>query len=320
MLKRTFQLAAVPAAFALILAGCGGEDAETQPVSGEENSSGTEATSSEGTYTVKHHLGEAEIPENPEKVVVLSHVSWEGSLLSVGVQPHAVMAYDNEWPPHLTEELQETEALPYTEEINPEEMLALDPDLLIISDRYAPLYEQLSDTIPTVVVEIGGDWKEDHLLVTEAVGKKEEGQQVIDDLQAKAEDIGQRIKEEVGDETFMGVAINREDIRVYGTKDHAVNTLLYEDIGLTPAEGLPEEFGENVSIEGLAKYNPDHIIDLTFFNSGEYYESVKDSEVWNGLNAVQNDQVHTISTTWGFWDPIEREKGLEEIENLLLRE
>ncbi len=90
-------------------------------------------------------------------------------------KPYAVMAYDNEFPPHLKDELEGVKALPYADEFSPEQIIDLDPDLLIISDRYKPLYDQLADTIPTVVIEVGGDWKEDHLKITEAVGKLEEG-------------------------------------------------------------------------------------------------------------------------------------------------
>ncbi|MRX73241.1 ABC transporter substrate-binding protein [Bacillus lacus] len=293
------------------------QQAATEEQGGEEPAATEEET--EETRTVEHLFGKAEVPAEPKKVVLLSHVSWEGSLVSVGVKPYAVMAYDNEFPPHLTEELQGVTALPYADEINSEEILKLDPDLLIISDRYKPLYDQLSKTIPTVVVEVGGDWKEDHLKVAEAVGKLDEGEKVIEDLEKEAEEIGASIREKVGEETFMAVSINKKDIRVYGRNNHATNALLFDDIGLKPAENIPEDFGENISIEGLANYNPDHIIDVTYFNSGEFYDSVTSGEVWNSLNAVKNGNVHTLTTTWGFWDPIERQKGLEEIKELLVK-
>lgn len=305
----------------LVLSGCGnGEEAATEAAEKKEKEKVEEKAAAEQTRTVEHLYGEAEVPAEPKKVILLSHVSWEGSLVSVGVKPFAVMAYDNEFPPHLTEELAGAKALPYADEINTEEIVKLDPDLLIISDRYKPLYDQLSETIPTVVVEVGGDWKEDHLKVAEAVGKLDEGKKIIEDLEREAEEIGNAIREKTGGETFMAVAINKKDIRVYGRTNHATNSLLFDDLKLTPAENLPEDFGENISIEGLAKYNPDHILDVSYFNSGEYYDSVTEGEVWKSLKAVQNDNVHTLSTTWGFWDPIERQKGLKEIEALLLGE
>ncbi|MDV2686558.1 ABC transporter substrate-binding protein [Alkalihalophilus lindianensis] len=328
-MKKSVKLWALLCVFVIVtLTACGsGEETaavvekETSEVETEQQDDSTvDEEVAEGTFTVEHIYGETEVPVNPEKVVVLSHVSWEGSLVSVGVKPYAVMAYDSEFPPHLIEELEGVEALPYADEINPEEIVQLNPDLLIISDRYEPLYEQLSDSIPTVVVEVGGDWKDDHLKVTEAVGKLDEGQKVINKLENEAEEIGNRIRESVGEETFMAVSINKKDIRVYGRNNHATNALLFDDLKLTPAENIPEDFGENISIEGLVKYNPDHIIDVTYFNSGEYYDSITQGEVWNGLEAVKKDNVHTLTTTWGFWDPIEREKGLQEIEELLLNE
>lgn len=311
----------------LVLTACGnGEKTASNAEENKEEQAAEEVNETEQeeqvaeTRKVKHLYGEAEVPMNPEKIVLLSHVSWEGSLVSVGVKPHAVMAYDNEFPPHLTEELAGVTALPYADEINTEEIVKLNPDLLIISDRYKPLYDALAEAIPTVVVEVGGDWKEDHLKVAEAAGKLEEGKKVIEDLEKEAEDIGNRIREKVGEETFMAVGINKKDIRVYGTTNHATNSLLFDDLKLKPTENLPEDFGENISIEGLVKYDPDHIIDVTYFNSGEYYDSVTQGEVWKNLRAVQNDKVHTLTTTWGFWDPIERQKGLKEIETLLLGE
>jgi len=313
--KKSFALLSVVfMIFLLVLTGCGNGDEASFSEAAEKK----EGEKTEETRTVEHLYGEAEVPAEPKKVILLSHVSWEGSLVSVGVKPYAVMAYDNEFPPHLTQELEGVKALPYADEINTEEIVKLDPDLLIISDRYKPLYDQLSETIPTVVVEVGGDWKEDHLKVAEAVGKLDKGKKVIEDLEKEAEEIGTRVREKMGDETFMAVAINKKDIRVYGRTNHATNSLLFDDLKLTPAENLPEDFGENISIEGLAKYNPDHILDVSYFNSGEFYDSVTQGEVWKSLNAVKNDNVHTLTTTWGYWDPIERQKGLKEIESLLL--
>ncbi|MGD6831833.1 ABC transporter substrate-binding protein [Sutcliffiella halmapala] len=314
-MKKSFALLSVVfMMFLLVLTGCGNGDEASSSEAAEKKEEGK----NEETRTVEHLYGEAEVPAEPKKVILLSHVSWEGSLVSVGVKPYAVMAYDNEFPPHLTEELEGVKALPYADEINTEEIVKLDPDLLIISDRYKPLYDQLSETIPTVVVEVGGDWKEDHLKVAEAVGKLDEGKKVIEDLDKEAEEIGTRVREKMGDETFMAVAINKKDIRVYGRTNHATNSLLFDDLKLTPAENLPEDFGENISIEGLAKYNPDHILDVSYFNSGEFYDSVTQGQVWKSLNAVKNNNVHTLTTTWGYWDPIERQKGLKEIESLLL--
>ena len=115
----------------LVLAACsGGENtASTGEANKEENSKTEEQQETVAeTRTVEHLYGEAEVPMNPEKIVLLSHVSWEGSLVSVGVKPHAVMAYDNEFPPHLTEELEGVTALPYADEIDPEEIVKLNPD------------------------------------------------------------------------------------------------------------------------------------------------------------------------------------------------
>ncbi|QPC48136.1 ABC transporter substrate-binding protein [Mangrovibacillus cuniculi] len=313
-MKKKLLSISLATALTLLLTAC--SENKNAPVS-ENKTENTTVSETNETRTIQHFLGESEVPANPEKVIVLSHVSWEGTLVSLNHTPHAVMAYDGEFAPHLVEKLAETEAIPYADELDPEQILALDPDLVIMSERYEPIYNALSEAIPTVVVEVGGDWKEDHLLIADAIGKKEEGQKVIDELDQKAKDTATLLKDKLGDQKVMAVSINKKDIRVYGTKNHAVNSLLFDDMGLTPADGLPEDFGVNISLEGLSTFNPDVIFDVTYFNSGEYFDSVVNSDVWNSLNAVKEGKVFTLSTTWGFWDPIEREKGMEEIARYL---
>lgn len=265
------------------------------------------------TRTIKHFKGEVEIPANPERVIVLAHVSWEGSLLSVGVKPVAAVTFDGEFAPHLAAQLEGAHKLEYTIEPDLEEILALEPDLLIVSDRFEKVYEQLGKIAPTVMVEVGGDWKEDHLKITEAVGKLQEGLSVIEELNEKAKVAREKLADIVADKTVLSVAINRENIRVYGRTSHAMNALLYDDLQLTPPEGIPYGFGANISVEGLTTFDADFILDSTYFNSTDYYKSVKDGNVWNSLRAVKDDNVLTLTNVWGFWDPIERSNGLDEI-------
>lgn len=265
------------------------------------------------TRKIRHYKGEIEIPANPERVIVLSHVSWEGSLLSVGVKPVAAVTFDGEFAPHLAVHLEGTHKLEYTVEPDLEEILALEPDLLIVSDRFDKVYEQLLKIAPTVMIEVGGDWKEDHLKITEAVDKLEDGLKVIEELNDKAKVTREKLADIVADKTVLSVAINRENIRVYGRTDHAMNALLYDDLQLTPPAGIPYGFGENISVEGLTTFDADFIIDSTYFNSGDYYNSVVKGNVWKGLKAVKDDNVFTLTNVWGFWDPIERSNGMDEI-------
>lgn len=297
------------------IAACSGGQTVSNDKQEEENVTETQENEQEvnATRTIKHLKGEREIPANPERVIVLSHVSWEGSLLSVGVKPIAAVTFDGEFAPHLADELAGVHPLEYATEPELEEILQLNPDLLIVSDRFDKVYEQLEKIAPTVMIEVGGDWKEDHLKICEAVGKLEEGHKVIEELSEKAKAAREQLAEKVADKTVLSVAINRDNIRVYGRTNHAMNALLYDDLQLTPPEGIPYDFGENISVEGLSAFNPDFIIDSTYFNSGEYYDSVVEGNVWNSLEAVKNGHVYTLTNIWGFWDPIERSKGIDEI-------
>ncbi|UOE93588.1 ABC transporter substrate-binding protein [Alkalihalobacillus sp. LMS39] len=301
-----------------------GEQEEKEPVATEETpqEEPEEQPEEEVEATervVEHMKGETAVPATPERVIVISHVSWEGSLLSVGVKPIAAMTFDDEFAPHLADQLEGVEPIPFDNEVNLEKLLELEPDLLIVSDRFDQVYDELTKIAPTIMIEVGGDWKEDHLKTTEAVGKLEEGQKVIEELDEKAAEASEKLQEALGEKTVMALSINKEDIRVFGRTDHAMNNLLYDDLKLNPYDGIPEGFGENISLEGLTVFDPDYMLDISYFRDTDYFSSVMDSEVWNNLTAVKNDNVYTLDNNWGFWDPIERANGMDEIVELFVK-
>ena len=167
----------------LVLAGCsgGGGDAE-------ESASGV---------SVDTMFGSVEVPEDPQKVVALGWGDAE-TALALGVQP--VGASDwvefggkgvGPWAEDLYDEAPEIIA---TLEPDYEKVAALEPDLILDtkSSGDQERYDRLSEIAPTVGAPEGGDNYLTTLdqqvdLVSQALGKDEEGKKLLADLDQKYE-------------------------------------------------------------------------------------------------------------------------------------
>jgi iron complex transport system substrate-binding protein len=187
--RRTIAVLAATAAAALALAGCsaaGSEGADSP-------------ATSDGTFpvTIEHAFGETEIPEAPERVATWGWGSTEAAL-AVGVVPVAIAqqsygANDEGVLPWVADELDELgaetpvvltddgEAPPY------EEIVEAAPDVILApySGITEEQYELLSEIAPTVAYPDEAwttPWRETVTIVGTALGKADEAQAVLDDL------------------------------------------------------------------------------------------------------------------------------------------
>lgn len=190
--RRTIAVLAAAAAAALTLAGCSAAGSE-----GAESSA-----ASDGTFpvTIEHAFGETEIPEAPERVVTWGWGSTEAAL-AVGVVPVAIAqqsygANDEGVLPWVADKLDELgedtpailtddgEAPPY------EEIVEAAPDVILApySGITEEQYELLSEIAPTVAYPEEAwttPWRETVTIVGTALGKSDEAQGVLDDLDAE---------------------------------------------------------------------------------------------------------------------------------------
>ena len=167
----------------LVLAGCSG--------------GGGDAGGTASGPTVDTKFGSVEVPQDPQKVVALGWGDAE-TALALGVQP--VGASDwvefggkgvGPWAEDLYDEAPEIIA---TMEPDYEKIAALEPDLILDtkSSGEQERYDRLSEIAPTVGAPEGGDnylttMDQQVDLVSQALGKEDEGEKLLDDLDKKYE-------------------------------------------------------------------------------------------------------------------------------------
>lgn len=292
----------------------------------KNNSSETpeNTTAGEETRVVTDAKGEVTIPANPQKIVDLSGNSDILSILGYKVIGTANSdAYDyTKFPTYLEETLQGAKILGYSmqDTMDVEAIIALEPDLIIISTYQEKMYEQLKDVAPTVMIELAQmNWKEDVLSVAKVFGKEAEANAWLEAYEAKAEEVGKKIRETYGEDTSY-LAFLASGGQFFVFDGAGFGSVLYEDLGLKKPEGMPEQ--ENISLpvvnyEGLAAIDADVIFAI---GTDEDMAALKANSVWNGLTPVKEGKVVELPSSPYFnqgYSCIGRSLLLDEIAEML---
>lgn len=153
------------------------------------------------TVTIDHALGEAEITEQPERVVTLGQGSTE-TAVALGVTPVGTESYD--WGaddsgqlPWVREAIEDDgyegdpdlpELITGGEDVDPEEIAALDPDLVLAlwSGITQQQYDQISDIAPTVAYPEQPwtiEWQDQITTIATALGQEDRGPELIEDIE-----------------------------------------------------------------------------------------------------------------------------------------
>lgn len=189
MALRSRVAATVLAMTVAFLAACGSDQAEP------DGTVETSAGSSEGTFpvTVEHKFGETLVSEEQQRVVSVGPTEHE-VLLQLAVFPVGVTEGSDEqsqalwpWARDLLEGA-EPEVLSLADGFEYEKIAALSPDLIIGTNAGMSKadYDLLSDIAPTVPGDQDApdrfvSWQDRTLQVARAVGREEEGEQIIED-------------------------------------------------------------------------------------------------------------------------------------------
>ncbi|HYC81762.1 MAG TPA: ABC transporter substrate-binding protein [Solirubrobacterales bacterium] len=190
-----FVLAALAA---LTLAACGGSDDGTGSTA---ETAGAETTASGGggefPATVSHMFGTTTVPEEPQRIVVVG-LNEQDTVLALGYKPIATTEWFGEkpgaiWPwarklmgPQNPVVLDSSDGVPF------EEVAALRPDLIIgtAAGLQRGDYEKLAAIAPTLAGIKGGTdyfspWDKQTVLIAEALGKQQEGEELVAGIEAE---------------------------------------------------------------------------------------------------------------------------------------
>jgi iron complex transport system substrate-binding protein len=286
------RIAALVGSLSLLVgaAACGGDDDDSTSGAGSE-SSGEQASGS-FPVTVEHALGVTEVPAPPERIVTVGYTE-QDTVLALGLTPVGVTEWYGDHPfatwPWAQDELgdAEPEVLTETDGLQYEAIAALRPDLIlgVNAGLDEDSFAQLSEIAPTIAHPVGaeawfGPWREQTLLIGQAVGMEDQAQALIDGIDAD----------------FADAAAEHPEFD--GTSIVFLQNAFYDGEAIAYQEGLSTDF----------------LTDLGFEIPGQLDEFVQEAE---GSQAyIPLEQLSALDAAdvllWATEDPSDRD-ALEEV-------
>ena len=256
----------------------------------------TEENNGNDEIVINHELGTTILEETPENIAVLE-LSFLDSLYNLDIDPIAI-ADDND--PKKVIDVTEGELVDYTSvgkrmEPSLEELSMMDLDLIIADvSRHSEIYEDLNKIAPTIVLKSIDssyeEYKENFKTIAKAVGKENEATEKVEEIKEFLSEVSKLSQEVVEGKTVLTVS-PKNDAYTAHTSSSFVGQVL-EKAGFVNAV-QSEEFEQSLSLEQLVEINPDIIIYMRDDKDKTIYSQWKDTELYNSLDAVKNDQVFT---------------------------
>ena len=264
----------------LALAGCG------------KSTSSSSATTKELTFNGQTYT----VPKDPQKIAVLSN-SVLSMLYAVDGKAISRVNTTDSLPP----EIEALPALGQTANINMEQLLGLNPDLVLGLENQHKKYEaQLqSSKIPTVLINYDGI-KDNAPLLTflgELTNHQDKAKTVI----ATYENNIAKVKDAVKGQQSARVAVLRATGKgVTAETDASITASMVKELGMTNVvtshlDKTTTDKTVPYSLETLAADDPDIIFVVTMGKEEEITKAMKkamtDNPAWANLKAVQNNRV-----------------------------
>ncbi|MGP4086245.1 iron-siderophore ABC transporter substrate-binding protein [Streptomyces sp. KR55] len=270
-LVRYVPRAAVAVVAALALTACGGG---TDNASSESTSSAGADAKSAFPVTVEHKYGSTTIDKEPKKVVTLG-LSDQDAVLALGIKPVGAVDWFKErpygkwpwtkdkWGSDLPEIVGERD------DYNIEKIAALKPDLVIA--QYSGMKKEQYDTlskITKVVAQPKGHedyqapWQDMTRQIGKALGKKDETEKLISDIDARFKAVRDKHPEWKGKTVAVGEPYEPGKFSAFSPNDPKV--IFLTEMGFTTSEKYRKALGkENIadlSVERLDVMEADRTV------------------------------------------------------------
>lgn len=264
----------------LALAGCG------------KSTSSSSATTKELTFNGQTYT----VPKDPQKIAVLSN-SVLSMLYAVDGKAISRVSTTDKLPP----EIESLPSLGQTANINMEQLLGLNPDVVLGLENQHKKYEaQLqSSKIPTVLIDYDGI--KDNVPLLTFLGELTNHQDKAKTVIATYENNIAKVKDAVKSQQPARVAVLRATGKgVTAETDVAITASMVKDLGMTNVitshlDKTTTDKTVPYSLETLAADNPDIIFVVTMGKEEEITKAMKkamtDNPAWANLKAVQNNRV-----------------------------
>lgn len=272
------------------------------------------SANAQDTITITDIHGEVEVPKNPERVVSLDNRTFE-TLDQWGVK--LLAAPKGLIPQEISYATDDAiEDIGNHREPNLEVIAAVEPDLVIVGQRFAKYYDDIKALVPDAAVidlnidlETPVDGNYGQTLVDglktpvqqlgEIFDKKAEADALVSDFEASVQAATDAYN---GEDTVMGVIVSGGDVGYSAPITGRVWGPLFDLFAWKPAlevEGATSDHqGDDISVEAIAESNPAWLMVLdrdAAANEGEEaitaVEVIESSQALNTTDAVQKGQI-----------------------------
>ncbi|MEM7794659.1 MAG: iron-siderophore ABC transporter substrate-binding protein [Cyanobacteria bacterium P01_C01_bin.118] len=250
---------------------------------------------------VQHRLGETVVPKTPQQVILLGSVV---DALALGIKPIGAgfsgipqRANQGELVTMLSDHTEGITVVGHANRPNLEEIVKLQPDLILVSKGGEGLYPRLSQIAPTVFIDIsrGADaWKDYALESATAMGKGDEAKAMIQQYEQRIVQFKQAMGHRL-ETTVVSVARFRPDhVRIYQRNSFS-GAVLAEAGLLRPQSQQRNKPYEPISLENLSSVDGDVLFFMQDNPEKSMLTQVQQHPLWSQLDVVQRNQIHEVS-------------------------
>ena len=279
--SKLFVLISVITIFALMATACSkSSNVVNQPDLNKEaviDESNNEQGDKVTTVEITDVHGTVAVPVNPKNVVALDNRTFE-TLSDWGIKlaavPKGVMPADL---PYVADE--SVLDIGNHREPNLEIIAAVEPDLVIVGQRFATFYEDIKALVPkAAVIDLNFDvseaaatpgenlvngLKNSTLALGKIFGKNDEAEALVAEFDKAIEDVKSSYN---GRDTIMSVIVSGGNIGFSAPSSGRVWGPMYEIFGWVPSldikSATSDHQGDEISVEAIAQSNPDWIFVL----------------------------------------------------------
>ena len=268
-------------ALAAMLAACGAEEEKTKPAKESENS--------QYPLTVTDAIGnEVTIEEEPQRIISLAPSNTE-ILYALGLEEQIVgLTTNDNYPPEVSEKPTVGDM-----EFNVEEIINLNPDLVLVHESGMFSAEALIDQLTALEIDVYVVDNAESFDATydtfEAIGeltnREEEAAELVEEVQTQIDEVVATVEGQESKSAFIVVGTD-PDIYVVGQK-----TFLHEMLEVLHVKNAVQEEGWPLySAEDFVAANPDSII---FTYAGDD-TNVLNNKAFSTMDAVKNNALTVV--------------------------
>ncbi|KZE47956.1 ABC transporter substrate-binding protein [Brevibacillus parabrevis] len=308
-----------------ILAGCNQAPAENKSSTTESTStSAVKPETPDWPRTFKDSLGkEIVIEKKPEKLAALWFFYPE-ILVALGEPPAG--STEKEFLSslaYLKGKLDSAEEL--GDKVSPsiEKILSIEPDIILATEQHEKMYDSLEKVAPVITLntkDIYNDWQYGLRTVAKIIGKDDEAEKVIDQMMKDITTGREALKSIENESVALILSWDGKTFNVLG-EGNPVYKLAFDKeqgLGLKPDDAFKGTMNEFTAFEGISTVQADHIFLIGDITKKEtLMNDLKQSKVWNNLNAVKKGHVYLMDTSAITGGPLAIQYALQNITSAL---